>query len=294
MSSESESTLPEPAFTPPFTPSFTPPQAEPTGSAEPIESVPSAAPIPAKPQSGTLKTLLTSFALILLGVFIGVLASSFVPAPSPISPPTPTPEVPPSNLQSLTSPIYNFSVQVPDNWTRVETSSNFPYLFQFRASDESTFEVLVRDLPTGQTLEQYLSEQDEISQTAFEGQPSKKIISSQPITINGVEGVEREEEFLAAGLTGRVIYIVSTTNIYSLSFIPGPANNVLESEVYKSKQTIIDGFFLTTPEASAGYTCPPGEWVDCMPGPGPQNPQCVPAFLDWAKANCPGFQGAAL
>ena len=42
------------------------------------------------------------------------------------------------------------------------------------------------------------------------------------------------------------------------------------------------------------YTCPDSEWIDCMPGPGPAKPQCQPDFLNWAKANCPGFQGAAL
>lgn len=42
------------------------------------------------------------------------------------------------------------------------------------------------------------------------------------------------------------------------------------------------------------YTCPKGEWVDCMPGPGPTKAQCQPGYLEWAKTNCPGFQGAAL
>ncbi len=42
-------------------------------------------------------------------------------------------------------------------------------------------------------------------------------------------------------------------------------------------------------------TCPASDWVDCMPGPDkPQNPQCQPEFLEWATANCPNFQGAAL
>lgn len=42
------------------------------------------------------------------------------------------------------------------------------------------------------------------------------------------------------------------------------------------------------------YSCPLAEWVDCMPGPGVQKPQCESAYLTWAKANCPKFKGAAL
>lgn len=47
-------------------------------------------------------------------------------------------------------------------------------------------------------------------------------------------------------------------------------------------------------ESSNNYTCPASEWVDCMPGPGPEKQQCQAEFLLWAKENCPGFQGAAL
>lgn len=47
-----------------------------------------------------------------------------------------------------------------------------------------------------------------------------------------------------------------------------------------------------------GYTCPKSAWVDCMPGPLEGKTtgikfECTSEFLAWAKANCPGFQGAA-
>ena len=47
---------------------------------------------------------------------------------------------------------------------------------------------------------------------------------------------------------------------------------------------------------SSAYTCPKGEWVDCMPGPSSEGIrwECTQEFLTWAKANCPGFKGAAL
>lgn len=44
------------------------------------------------------------------------------------------------------------------------------------------------------------------------------------------------------------------------------------------------------------YTCPAGEYIDCMPSLGPGGvrlDQCDETYITWAKANCPGFKGAA-
>ncbi len=48
------------------------------------------------------------------------------------------------------------------------------------------------------------------------------------------------------------------------------------------------------PSVTIRLVCPTTEWVDCMPGPDMIKPMCDAAFLTWAKANCPGFKGAAL
>ena len=43
------------------------------------------------------------------------------------------------------------------------------------------------------------------------------------------------------------------------------------------------------------YVCPTGEWVDCMPSVGGSTKiECSQDYLQWAKANCAGFKGAAL
>jgi len=249
-------------------------------------------------KSGAAKMILVGIALILLGMLIGVFASGFVPTtsaptPSPLPVPTATP-VP--QTQSLESIENNFTIQLPVGWKKQETATEVPFMFQYQAGDNSTFEILVRDLAKGQDLESYLAEQDKISLTAFEGKPSKRILSSTPITLNGLVGVEREEEFLAAGLLGRVIYLPGNSKIFSFSFIPGDNTTfVLETQVYKERQIIFDSFTLIGDQVPLSYTCPQGEWVDCMPGPDrPSNFQCQADFLTWAKANCPGFKGAAL
>ncbi len=41
------------------------------------------------------------------------------------------------------------------------------------------------------------------------------------------------------------------------------------------------------------FTCPSGEWVNCMPGPDAK-PECSTEAMAWYKANCPNFKGGAL
>ena len=42
---------------------------------------------------------------------------------------------------------------------------------------------------------------------------------------------------------------------------------------------------------STEYECPPGNYVNCMPGPiKSKNPDCSAAYIQWAESNCPGFE----
>lgn len=59
------------------------------------------------------------------------------------------------------------------------------------------------------------------------------------------------------------------------------------------KPTIIKPTILE--KNNSGFVCPPGEYVDCMPGPNRGvRFECTAEFLNWSKDNCPGFKGAAL
>ncbi len=47
-------------------------------------------------------------------------------------------------------------------------------------------------------------------------------------------------------------------------------------------------------EDTASYTCPKSGYIDCMPRIGDQSSNaCDSKYVDWAKANCPDFQGVA-
>lgn len=42
------------------------------------------------------------------------------------------------------------------------------------------------------------------------------------------------------------------------------------------------------------FSCPSSKWINCMPiGGQSRKYQCEQPYLDWAKANCPNFKGAA-
>lgn len=51
--------------------------------------------------------------------------------------------------------------------------------------------------------------------------------------------------------------------------------------------------FAACPNSETLYACPENNYVNCMPGPiESRNAECNLQFIDWAQANCPGFQGA--
>lgn len=50
----------------------------------------------------------------------------------------------------------------------------------------------------------------------------------------------------------------------------------------------------STPPPLEPYACPKTEWVNCMPILTPEAQRsCTKEYLDWAKENCPNFQGGA-
>jgi hypothetical protein len=57
------------------------------------------------------------------------------------------------------------------------------------------------------------------------------------------------------------------------------------------------GICIKITNSISGYQCPPGNYVDCMPGPVEQinelKWECSAEYLQWAQENCPDFKGAA-
>lgn len=44
-------------------------------------------------------------------------------------------------------------------------------------------------------------------------------------------------------------------------------------------------------EKNIKYSCPKGNYIDCMPGPDKLKSNCNQEYLNWVKENCPNFKG---
>ncbi len=120
-----------------------------------------------------------------------------------------------NGLQNFTSPKYKYSLLLPSEWKKFESNlaADLP---DFRKGD---YQFTVGVYPTShKTIQNFLSESDKTSLTAWEGQPSVKVISTKLTKINNFSVVQRKEEFLAAGFAQPVVntYFLIDGNIYSL------------------------------------------------------------------------------
>ena len=78
---------------------------------------------------------------------------------------------------------------------------------------------------------------------------------------------------------------IKSGNIYHLGFFGDAALSDIEKQ-------ILSTFKFT--DSSTSYTCPASGYADCMPSPDGPKPSCSKEAMDWYKANCPDFKGAAL
>lgn len=96
-------------------------------------------------------------------------------------------------------------------------------------------------------------------------------------------------------LFGSTDFYIKLTGDTTSSFCGGIAGKSCPSGYYcKYDGTYPDaGGTCMKDTTSTKFTCPEGDYVDCMPGPGIKKSQCSSEFLQWAQKNCPDFKGAA-
>ena len=190
---------------------------------------------------------LTVFTLIVAGGLAYVLyspdvAAPTLPAPEATNPvivlkPTPTATVslgtplasPTAPFTGYEDPAKRFKVGVPQDW-KVGTvaSTADSALLPLQGQNQ-----VILKKPTGESisitlypailnpsLQQWLDARDKQSQTAYEGQPSKKILTTKPTVVSGYPAIERKEEWLAAGFTTVVTYVMVEGNAYVIELIP--------------------------------------------------------------------------
>lgn len=148
-----------------------------------------------------------------------ILSPSAGTTPSATGTPTPTAY---NSLTTYADPAKRFKVGIPKDWSVREFRNQ---------ADESIGAILAK--PTGETiqvmvkaavlspsLEDWLQNRDKESATAYEGQPSKKILTTRQTVVSGYPALERKEEWLAAGFTTVVTYVKAENNIYVIELLP--------------------------------------------------------------------------
>ncbi len=110
---------------------------------------------------------------------------------------------------------YGFEFGYPVLWEIINYPSNaYGIGFVLQASDYSGLKIITFKIKQ-QTLKQYLEAGDKVNQTAYEGSPSKTILSTKEITVANFPAIQREESWLAAGFTTIVTYLKKDDIVYS-------------------------------------------------------------------------------
>lgn len=134
-----------------------------------------------------------------------------IPETPDMCPPTinPTP-----SIQSVTGERNDYRLRIPGDWKRTEGVAG-----SFTAPDGSSIAISISEADTD-SLADYLTSLDKLTSTSWEGKPGKKVISSKPVTVAGLPGIERVEEFLAADLITLITYTLVNGQVYSFYIVP--------------------------------------------------------------------------
>ncbi len=200
------------------------------------------------------------------------------PSPSPVASADPK-----ANWQQYTNSLYGISLRYPPDLTinTVNDPANprSHNLLSLTTEDNSKYLSL-------QDFKLIIHKNQSISQLRSK--------TMQSYSFNDINGLKDE-----------YAYNIGDSNsprMYSLRILANKDKDVYEfnanfsnppSQVDKTTiNQIISTFKFTTSKNS--FTCPKSGYADCMPSLDGTKPSCTKEALDWYKANCPDFQGAAL
>ncbi len=200
------------------------------------------------------------------------------PSPSPIpdASPVPTgvdettnPDLIGANWKTYTNMEFGYSLKYPSTWT-------------YKVSSKGSGQIILlpgdKELPPSEPSFVVVTVMNSIKQPLIQGDARNVLINKKYIKIAGAVDGEQGE------FNGFIQTAVShNNNSYYIN---------LDKMEYRG---IYDQILSTFKFTDQSYSCPKSEFINCMPQigvtPPPANESCNPAYLDWAKANCPNFQG---
>lgn len=280
-------------------------------------------------KSNFLRYFLISVVLILFGILIGVLAARFLPMTPSTSVPviSPTPSVssgplittPTATISAaiITSPAFDsqnwktysdpqklYSIKYPPEAkvsSYTSTTTSFTYIGPTQQKSGRTQTELADGYKVSVDYQPFTAQQspetmvNDIYRQARQGCPVPEEVALSPLTKITISG-QLAWQYIINNCLGdaTVSFVAYKDKLYSLTAMYASLNsNDLPKYLEKASQII--STFQFSVSSNTSYTCPATEWVDCMPSTDSRpRPQCSREFLDWARVNCPDFQGVAL
>jgi hypothetical protein len=205
-----------------------------------------------------------------------------------ISQPVPSPSASPfvyidpmSTWQEYLNPTFGFSFKYPKETFVLDSIERLGQrlIVQNVASKETTM-----DTPQ---MVIYLGPNNGRDLSWYSTNASKEYgtdLKTESLKIGGIDAL--------LGQTGQKQKIVPTVWIINADLVYTIQLPATLSQEYELFTQILNTF--TFSKSTVSYTCPTSGYVDCMPSPDGPKPSCAKEAMDWYKANCPDFKGAAL
>jgi len=132
---------------------------------------------------------------------------------------------------------YGFALKHPlslkvDLFGKSDYNSDIFYIWKGKNQPSDFTARIYIDKNISTDLQQYLKQGDEFSQTAYEGTPSKEILSSKNIVVDNLPAIQRREEWFAAGFEALVTYVKSGSDIYHIEVIDLGVGSDNKIEIY--------------------------------------------------------------
>lgn len=147
---------------------------------------------------------------------------------------TPTP----TNTKNYFDSVYKFGFSYPLTWQIYVNDQ--PETFYLKTENNNSVSFIIT-INNSKTISDFLSLQDQISATAWEGQPSLQVQSTQKTVINGLNCIQRQEYLPAADLTNFATYFKNGNYFVRISLSPVPGNDI--SRDLTGYQSLLSSFY---------------------------------------------------